>query len=221
MQKGPPFPAGLFFCAAPRVDARMTASDTSPRLDAQVAFLKETDKLKSILRATPLIDGSRRENSAEHSWHVMLYALVLADQAGPEVRIDRVIRMLLLHDIVEIDAGDHPIHGNVDHAAQEKAEKAAADRLFGLLPDDQRDDFRALWDEFEAAETPDAVFAKAIDRFQSPVTNLAGNGLGWRGYDVTLEKLDTRIGRPLSRGAPGLWAWLRPKLAAFLGSNHA
>ncbi|WP_425050574.1 HD domain-containing protein [Psychromarinibacter sp. S121] len=199
----------------------MTASDTSPRLDAQVAFLKETDKLKSILRATPLIDGSRRENSAEHSWHVMLYALVLADQAGPEVRIDRVIRMLLLHDIVEIDAGDHPIHGNVDHAAQEKAEKAAADRLFGLLPDDQRDDFRALWDEFEAAETPDAVFAKAIDRFQSPVTNLAGNGLGWRGYDVTLEKLDTRIGRPLSRGAPGLWAWLRPKLAAFLGSNHA
>ena len=195
----------------------MTASEITSRLDAQVAFLKEADRLKSILRATPLIDGSRKENSAEHSWHVMLYALVLSDQAGPEVRIDRVIRMLLLHDIVEIDAGDHPIHGNVDHAAQEAAEAAAADRLFGLLPDDQRDAFRALWDEFEAAESPDAVFAKAIDRFQSPVTNLAGNGLGWRGYDVTLEKLDARVGRPISRGAPGLWAWLRPKLAAFLG----
>ena len=96
------------------------------RLDAQVAFLREADKLKSVLRASRLIDDDRFENSAEHSWHVMLYALVLADQAGPEVRIDRVLRMLLLHDIVEIDAGDAPIHGHVDHAAMAAKEAAAA-----------------------------------------------------------------------------------------------
>ena len=182
------------------------------RLDAQIAFLSEADRLKSVLRASRLMDGSRFENSAEHSWHIMLFALVLAEEAAPEVRIDRVLRMLLIHDIVEIDAGDTPIHGDVDHAAQEAAEAAAADRLFGLLPPDQARDFRALWDEFEAAETPDAVFAKAVDRMPAPIANLANGGGSWTDYAVTLDQLDTRVGKPISRGAPGLWAWLRPKL---------
>ncbi|NRB36598.1 MAG: HD domain-containing protein [Rhodobacteraceae bacterium] len=190
----------------------------SDRIEAQIAFLREADQLKSVLRASRLIDLSRFENSAEHSWHVMLYALVLADQAGPEVDISRVLKMLLIHDIVEIDAGDSPIHGQVDSAAQEAAEQAAADRLFGLLPDDQNDDFRALWDEFEAGETPDARFAKAIDRVQTPVANLASGGGSWRDYDVTLKKLDQRVGQPISRGAPGLWHWLRPKLQSFFSS---
>jgi putative hydrolase of HD superfamily len=187
----------------------------SDRIAAQIAFLSEADKLKSVLRASRLHDDSRFENSAEHSWHVMLFALVLADQAGPEVRIDRVLRMLLLHDIVEIDAGDHPIHGTVDHAAQEAAEQAAADRLFGLLPEDQSDAFRALWEEFEAAETPDAVFAKAVDRVQTPISNLANGGGSWRDYGVTLDQLEARVGTPVTRGAPGVWQWLRPKLQAF------
>ena len=182
------------------------------RLDAQIAFLSEADRLKSVLRASRLMDGSRFENSAEHSWHIMLFALVLAEEAAPEVRIDRVLRMLLIHDRVEIDAGDTPIHGDVDHAAQEAAEAAAADRLFGLLPPDQARDFRALWDEFEAAETPDAVFAKAVDRMPAPIANLANGGGSWTDYAVTLDQLDTRVGKPISRGAPGLWAWLRPKL---------
>ena len=182
------------------------------RLDAQIAFLSEADRLKSVLRASRLMDGSRFENSAEHSWHIMLFALVLAEEAAPEVRIDRVLRMLLIHDRVEIDAGDTPIHGDVDHAAQEAAEAAAADRLFGLLPPDQARDFRALWDEFEAAETPDAVFAKAVDRMPAPIANLANGGGTWTDYAVTLDQLDTRVGKPISRGAPGLWAWLRPKL---------
>ncbi|NHX27342.1 HD domain-containing protein, partial [Escherichia coli] len=134
----------------------------SPRLDSQLAFLVEADKLKSVLRASTLADNSRRENSAEHSWHVALTALALADQAGPEVQIDRVIRMLLLHDLVEIDAGDAPIHGDHDAAALEAAERAAADRLFGLLPADMAAEFRALWEEFETAESADAVFAKSI-----------------------------------------------------------
>ncbi|MFK7764066.1 MAG: HD family hydrolase [Roseobacter sp.] len=187
----------------------------SDRIAAQIAFLSEADKLKSVLRASKLHDASRFENSAEHSWHVMLYALVLADQADPDVHIDRVLKMLLLHDIVEIDAGDNPIHGAVDAAAQDAAEKAAADRLFGLLPEDQRDTFRVLWDEFEAAQSPDAVFAKAIDRVQTPIGNLANGGGSWRDYSVTLAQLEARVGTPVSKGTPRLWQWLQPKLSAF------
>ncbi|MCF6231656.1 MAG: HD domain-containing protein [Rhodobacteraceae bacterium] len=185
------------------------------RLDAQISFLREADQLKSVLRASRLIDGTRRENSAEHSWHIMLFALVLGDQAGPEVDINRVLKMLLLHDLVEIDAGDAPIHGTVDHAEMAAREQAAADRLFGLLPPDQTTDFRALWDEFEAAITPDAQFAKAIDRFQVPITNLACGGGTWVDYNVTMQQMETRVGVPVQRGAPGLWAWLRPRLDAF------
>ena len=132
------------------------------RLSAQFAFLNEADRLKSVLRATTLCDGSRPENSGEHSWHLALYALTLADHAGPDVDINRVIRMLLLHDLVEIDVGDVPIHSQngTAHASSEtvQAEQRAADRIFGLLPPDIAQQFRALWDEFEAAETPDARF---------------------------------------------------------------
>lgn len=189
------------------------------RLDAQIAFLGEADKLKSVLRASRLHDGSRFENSAEHSWHVMLYALVLADQASPEVQIDRVLKMLLIHDIVEVDAGDNPIHGAVDTQAQEAAEQRAANRLFGLLPEDQEATFRALWEEFEAAETPDAVFAKSIDRVQTPIGNLANGGGSWRDYGVTFEQLEARVGTPVNLGAPGLWAWLLPKLRYFFSNS--
>lgn len=191
----------------------------SARLDAQIGFLREADKLKSVLRASRLIDGSRRENSAEHSWHIMLYALVLADQAGPEVQIGRVLQMLLLHDLVEIDAGDNPIHGAVDHAAKAAAEAAAADRLFGLLPGDQAAAFRALWDEFEDGQTADARFARAVDRVQTPVANLVSNGGTWVDYNVTMAQMEDRVGVPIARGAPGLWAWLKPQLQAFFGAS--
>ena len=138
------------------------------RLDQQFAFLNEADKLKQVLRATTLCDGSRRENSGEHSWHLVLYALVLADQAGSGVSIDRVIRMLILHDLVEIDVGDVPIHsaGGAAHGSVETAmaEARAADRIFGLLPDDLRDDLRALWHEFESAITPAAPDPKIWQR---------------------------------------------------------
>lgn len=185
------------------------------RLAAQIAFLSEADKLKSVLRASRLHDASRFENSAEHSWHVMLYALVLGDQSGPDVQIDRVLKMLLLHDIVEIDAGDNPIHGKVDTAAQEASEQAAADRIFGLLPPDQAAAFRALWDEFEAAQSPDAIFAKSIDRVQTPIGNMANGGGSWRDYNVSYEQLEARVGAPVEQGAPRLWAWLKPKLQTY------
>lgn len=187
----------------------------SARLEAQFAFLNEADRLKSVLRATTLCDGSRVENSGEHSWHLALYALVLADQAAPGVDINRVIKMLLVHDLVEIDVGDVPIHsangaahGSADTQA---AESRAADRIFGLLPNDLRDDLRAIWDEFEAAETPDALFAKALDRVQPVMANLHSGGGTWISYNVTAEQLESRVGAKIAKGAPRLWDWVREK----------
>jgi putative hydrolase of HD superfamily len=195
--------------------------DPSDRLTRQFAFLNEADRLKSVLRATTLVDGSRPENSGEHSWHLALYALVLADQAAPGVDINRVIRMLLIHDLVEIDVGDVPIHsanglahGSADTQA---AEARAADRIFGLLPDDLRDDLRVLWEEFEAADSPDAVFAKSLDRVQPVMANLMSGGGTWKTYDVTAEQLEQRVGTKVARGAPALWAWVKQRTAAYFG----
>ncbi|WP_170381099.1 HD domain-containing protein [Ruegeria atlantica] len=178
----------------------------------RLPFLTESDALKSVYRASRLLNDERFENSAEHSWHIMLYAWILSEHASVDVSIDRVLKMLLLHDVVEIDAGDHPIHGQVDHVAQEAEERAAAKRLFGLLPDDQNAEFDDLWREFEAAESPDAQFAKAIDRFQAPVGNLETGGGSWKDYNVTYAQIEQRVGTPVQRGAPGLWAWLQPQL---------
>jgi putative hydrolase of HD superfamily len=189
------------------------------RLTRQFAFLNEADRLKSVLRATTLADGSRRENSGEHSWHLALYALTLADQAPPDVSINRVIRMLILHDLVEIDVGDVPIHsaGGTAHASLETqaAEQRAADRIFGLLPPDIATSFRALWDEFEAAETPDAVFAKSLDRVQPVMQNLACGGGTWTTYNVTFDQLESRVGAKVARGAPAIWDWVRDRALAW------
>ena len=191
------------------------------RLDQQFAFLMEADKLKSVLRATPLADGSRRENTGEHSWHLTLYALVLADQAGPGVDIFRVIKMLILHDLVEIDVGDVPIHsaGGTAHGSTETAyaEALAADRIIGLLPNDLQTDLRAIWAEFEANETADAVFAKSIDRVQPVLQNIAAGGGSWNDYNVTADQLETRVGAKVARGAPRLWPYVRAKTRAFFG----
>jgi putative hydrolase of HD superfamily len=198
----------------------LNASPSSARLEAQFAFLIEADRLKQVLRATTLADGSRRENSGEHSWHLTLYALVLADQAGQNVDINRVIRMLILHDLVEIDAGDTPIHGPQDSAAQAKAELVAADRIFGLLPTDLATDLRGLWEEFEAAETPDAVFAKSLDRVQPVVQNLQCGGGTWTSYNVTAEQLETRVGQKVARGAPLLWDHVRARTRAYFSKSE-
>jgi putative hydrolase of HD superfamily len=191
------------------------------RLEQQFAFLNEADRLKSILRATTLVDGSRVENSGEHSWHLALYALVLADQAAPGVDINRVIRMLLIHDLVEIDVGDVPIHSanGAAHASAETmaAEAKAADRIFGLLPNDLATDLRALWEEFEAAETPDARFAKSLDRVQPVMANLMSGGGTWTTYNVTYDQLESRVGSKIARGAPALWDWVKGKARPWFG----
>ncbi|WP_232816632.1 HD domain-containing protein [Paracoccus zhejiangensis] len=185
-------------------------------LAARLRFLAEADQLKSVYRANTLIDASRPENSGEHSWHLALYALVLADQAGPGVEIGRVIRMLLIHDLVEIDVGDVPLHsaGGQAHGSAEiqVAELAAARRMFGMLPEGQGAELMALWQEFEAAETPDAVFAKSLDRCQPVLQNLGSGGAGWVEYDVTYDQVEARVGEKIARGAPVVWDWLRQRV---------
>ncbi|MEO9515703.1 MAG: HD domain-containing protein [Paracoccaceae bacterium] len=190
------------------------------RLDRQLAFLTEADRLKTVIRATTLADGSRRENSAEHSWHLSLYALVLADQAGPDVDINKVLKMLILHDLIEIDAGDNPIFGTVDAAKMEAQEAAAADRLYGLLPADQATELRAIWQEFEAAQTPSAQFAKALDRAQPPMQNLASGGGSWIEYNVSPDKIEARVAPAIKRGAPQLWNWLQARIENFFLTNR-
>lgn len=185
------------------------------RLDRQIAFLNEADRLKSITRGTTLCDGSRYENSAEHSWHLALYAMVLSDQAGPDVDLGLAIKMLISHDVVEIDAGDNPIFGDFDAAEMEQREQAAADRLFGILPNDLNAELRAIWDEFEAASTPTAKFAKSLDRFQPPMQNLASGGGSWTDYNVTEDMIETRVGTKIQIGAPALWIYAKTKISKF------
>jgi putative hydrolase of HD superfamily len=184
-----------------------------------LAFLTELDALKSVNRASTLCDGSRFENSAEHSWHIALYALILADQAGAGVSAGRVIRMLLLHDIVEIDVGDIPLHaqGGTAHSSADVqlAEARAAERLFGLLPDDLREDFHTTWTEFEGNETPSAKFAKSLDRVQPVMQNIQCGGGSWIDYNVTFEQLETRVGAKVAHGAPDLWVWVRARTVSF------
>jgi len=202
-------------------------SAPEPRLEAaveqrfaqQFAFLTEVDRLKSVLRANTLCDRSRPENSAEHSWHLTLFAMVLADEAPPEVDRQRVIEMLILHDLVEIDTGDVPIHAQSGpvhgSAAVQAAEMQAAERIFGLLPADQASRFMAIWREFEEGTTPTALFARALDRTQPVVQNLGSNGGTWKDYNVTFAQLEQRVGQKIARGAPRIWAYLRIKAARF------
>jgi putative hydrolases of HD superfamily len=174
------------------------------RLLSQIGFIKEIDKLKSVFRQTPLLDQSRKENDAEHSWHLATMAMVLAEYAPPGVQIERVMKMVLIHDIVEIDAGDTFVYDDLGISNQEAREQEAADRLFSLLPQNQATEFRALWDEFEAEQTADARFARALDRLQPLLHNHQTEGVTWRKHDVTksqvLEKKQAIID-----GAPELW----------------
>lgn len=174
-------------------------------LQDKLIFLREIDRLKSVVRQSPLLDKSRHENSAEHSWHLGLYALVLAEYANGTVDINRVTKMLLLHDIVEIDVGDYPIHGGSSADVQAEQEARAAARIFGLLPQQQGIEFLSLWQEFERAESDDAKFAKALDRFQPLLINVFTDGGTWNQNDVSMDQVLSRYGPAIKRGAPALW----------------
>jgi putative hydrolase of HD superfamily len=163
-------------------------------LDSQLRFLLEADKLKTVFRQSTLIDASRKENSAEHSWHLALMALVLRDHSPPGTDLSRVIAMLLLHDLVEIDAGDLFLYAGAQaQARQEVAERAAADRIFALLPPPQAEAFRALWDEFEERRTQEAKFARALDRLQPMLANYQTCGGTWLAHGVTADQVLLRV----------------------------
>lgn len=174
-------------------------------MEKQISFLIEIDKLKRVIRKSPLIDQSRCENTAEHSWHLAIYALILGNEANNKVNINRVIRMLLVHDIVEIDAGDHPIHESLENTKQQQAELRAAERIFGLLPKNQSQELMELWLEFEAGNSPDAVFAKALDRLQPLIHNIKTGGGTWIEANVTKDQVQKKYGIPISSGSVEIW----------------
>lgn len=155
------------------------------RFASQMAFVQELDRLKSVERQSFVLDGLRRENTAEHSWHVAMLALVLSEWADDGVDIARVLVLLLVHDIVEIDAGDTGIHDRGHAESKAAREQAAADRLFGLLPDDLGTTLRDAWEEYETAETPEGRFAKVFDRLAPFLLNFGAGGMPWRRWGVT------------------------------------
>jgi putative hydrolases of HD superfamily len=185
------------------------APDAPDPLNSQFRFVLEADRLKSVLRKSTLNDGSRRENSAEHSWHLALMTLVFGQYAPPGTDLGRVMAMVVLHDLVEIDAGDLYVYADeAAHARQAAAERAAADRLFGLLPPEQGPALRALWDEFEERVTPDAMFARALDRLQPMLANYQVGGKIWQANGITADQVLARAAL-IEEGSPALGEYAR------------
>ncbi|MFQ3611390.1 MAG: HD domain-containing protein [Fimbriimonadales bacterium] len=178
------------------------------RLRRQLEFLIEIDKTKAILRRTRVLDGSRYENDAEHSWHFAMLALVLAEYAAEPIDLFRVVKMALIHDIVEIDAGDTFAYDETARQTQYEREQRAADRIFALLPPDQAQELRSLWEEFVDQRTPDARFAHALDRLAGVLANYCTEGGGWREHEVPKAKVLER-NCVIGEGAPALWELAR------------
>jgi len=193
-------------------DAGGMGADES--LERRIEFLLEADRLKTVARQSRITDGSRHENSAEHSWHLELMALVLAGHAPPGTDLARVLAMLLVHDLVEIDAGDLFIYADgAALARQEVAERAAADRIFALLPDPQAAEIRGLWDEFEERRTREARFARALDRLQPMLLNMRTGGGTWVAHSVTLDRVLAKV-ELIEDGSPSLGSYARAMIAA-------
>lgn len=197
--------------------ADLAASD---RLRRQLAFLIEADKLKTVFRQSYIADGSRKENDAEHSWHLCLLAITLFEHADdPTLDLLKILRMAILHDIVEIDAGDTYIYDYAAKADQAEREARAADRLFGLLPPDQEQEYRALWDEFETGQSKDARFAKALDRLHPMLLNYLGDGLAWRERGVSATQVRA-INQPIELGSAALWEYAQSLIADAIAQGH-
>lgn len=182
----------------------LAAEHGGAEIASRLAFVYELDKLKTVLRQSMLTDDSRQENSAEHSWHLAMTAMALAPLADEPIDVERAIKILLVHDIVEIDAGDAFIYDEAQRAAAEAAEQAAADRIFGLLPADQGAEIRALWDEYEARATPEGRFAYACDRLQPLLLNVAIGGGSWRQHGVTADRVKA-VNGAIDDGLSRVW----------------
>lgn len=185
------------------------------RLDAQLAFFREVDKLKQIFRQTLLLDGSRVENDAEHSWHLAMMVLTFQEYAPEDIDIGKVLKLVILHDLVEIDAGDVYTYDDFDPAVKSAKEQAAADRIFYILPPDQGNELMALWHEYEDKKTPEALFAGAMDKLQPFLHNYYVDTSAWRLHDVPKARVVEKMSI-IQRGAPALW----PMTLAMIEQAH-
>ena len=174
------------------------------RLEQQLSFIIEIDKLKTVIRQSLLIDMSRRENTAEHSWHLAVMATVLMEYAKEPVDVLRAIKMLLVHDIVEVDAGDTFAYDTAGYTDKDEREQKAAQRIFGLLPSEQGRELRELWEEFEARQTAESKYANALDRLQPLLHNSRTQGGTWRIHNVTKDKVIKRM-EPIKIGMPEIY----------------
>lgn len=190
------------------------------RLAQQIEFIAECDRLKEVFRQTLNTHSRRAENDAEHSWHLCLCVIVLAEHANVRsLDVLRVLKMLIVHDLVEIDAGDTFAYDTAAMADQHAREAVAAERIFGLLPSDQAQEFRGLWDEFEAKATPEAKFATAVDRFQPMLLNCRSEGAAWQRHGVTHDRVVAR-NRHIADGCDPLWRYAEKMLQEIVDAGH-
>ncbi len=189
------------------------------RLQKQMEFILEVDKVKQIVRQTYLTDGSRKENDAEHSWHLALMAVLLKEYANEEVNLEKVIPMVLIHDLVEIDAGDTYAYDRAGLATQRDRETKAADRIFGMLPEDQGKRFRNLWEEFEAYETAEAKFAHVLDNCQPLILNDASGGKSWKEHTVHKSQIYKR-NEHTAEGSREIWEYMKQLIDKHIQLGH-
>lgn len=178
------------------------------RLKKQMEFIIEVDKLKDIIRQTNLTNGERKENDAEHSWHLALMAVFLSEYAKEPVDVLQVIKMVLIHDLVEIDAGDTYLYDEAGNGTKAAREQKAAERIFNILPGDQAEELFQLWQEFEDRKTPESKFANTLDRIQPVLLNDATEGRAWREHDVCIDQIRSK-NEYTSQGSDVLWAYIQ------------
>lgn len=189
------------------------------RLQKQMEFIIEVDKVKKIMRQTYLSDASRKEDDAEHSWHLALMAVLLKEYSNEEVDLTKVIPMVLIHDLVEIDAGDTYAYSGESAAVTEARERKAAERVFGILPEDQEKVFRDLWEEFEAYQTPEAKFAHVLDNCQPMLLNDASNGLSWTEHQVRKSQIYKR-NEHTAEGSRKIWNYMQSLIQKHIDLGH-
>lgn len=189
------------------------------RLKKQMEFIVEVDKVKNVIRQTYLADGNRKENDAEHSWHLALMAVLLKEYSNEEVDFAKVVPMVLIHDLVEIDAGDTYAYDEAGAATKRERETKAADRIFGMLPQDQCSWFRELWEEFEAYETPEAKFAHVLDNCQPLLLNDASNGKSWAEHGVRKSQIYKR-NENTSEGSVEIWEYMKELIDKHIRLGH-
>ena len=189
------------------------------RLEKQLQFILEIDKVKKIIRQTPLSDASRKENDAEHSWHIALMAYLLQEYAQEPVEVSKVMLMVLIHDLVEIDAGDTYAYDEEGAKTKDERERKAADRIFGLLPEDQGVYLKALWEEFEAYETAEAKYAHLLDNFQPLLLNDAAGGISWTEHQVKKSQIYKR-NEKVEETSATIWKCMQDKIDKHIQAGH-